>query len=61
MRRIGKYFYADKGKKIVMTLKGMDSEEVRQAYLQLDDPALGLGKVPVEWVTKLYVREAARK
>lgn len=61
MRKIGKYYYADVGKKIVMTIKGMDSKDVRQAYLQLDDVSQGLGKVPASWVDQKFVKEILRK
>ena len=60
MKRIGKYLYAESGMKIVLTLMGMESEEVRRAFLQLDDPATGLDVVPVLWVDKGWVREVVK-
>lgn len=60
MKRLGKYYYADAGKKIVMTLAGMESKDVRKAYLELDKPEDGLGKVPVSWIDHRWVVEVLR-
>lgn len=60
MKKIGKYYYADSGKKIIMTAFGFEQKEVRRAFAQLEKPEDGLGKVPASWVDKKYVVEVQR-
>lgn len=60
MRRIGKYQYADSGKTLVLTAAGLEAAQVRKAFLQLDDPKDGLGKVPAAWVDNGWIQEAVK-
>lgn len=60
MKKLGKYYYADAGKHIVMTVAGLEQREVRKAFDELDKPEDGLGKVPVSWVTHGWVVEVDR-
>ena len=60
MRRIGKYQYADSGKTLVLTAAGLETTQVRKAFLQLDDPNMGLGKVPASWVDNGWIMEVVK-
>lgn len=60
MKKIGKYYYADSGKKILMTELGLESSAVRKAFQELEKIEDGLGKVPASWVDHRWVVEVKR-
>ena len=60
MKQIGRYYYADSGKKFLMTEFGLESKDVRKAFQELEKIEDGLGKVPVAWIDHHYVTEVQR-